>query len=563
MSSTTRFLAGKRALMAGAALLSIIAPAHAQQINSARLLELMVQKGLVSRAEADALIAEAGQSPEAAQASAAVPVGGINGDTQTIPYVPQVVRQQIKDELRSEVMQQAKSEGWAAPDEVAEWTKRIQIFGDVRIRAEGVLMEDGNHRLFPNFQRINSGSGFNVAGIENAPFLNTTEDRHRARIRARLGLRARLTDWISTEVRLATGSDNSPVSTNQTLGGGTNFGKYSLWLDRANIQLRPIQEMTIQLGRFGNPFHTTSLMFDDDLNFDGVAVSGKVPVSQDVAVFGTVGAFPVYNTSFDFGTTDVIKTKSEDKYMAAAQAGVAWKISDGARVKTSVGYFHFSGIDGRLSSPCFLPTSSQSCDTDERRPQFVQFGNTMAALRNIALDPTEPSAPQLQYFGLASRFRVLNANLQLDAKLTDRFGLRLVGDYAKNIGFQEWRARAEAVNNRGPNIARPGQEEVPGDWEGGDDAWHVNLVVGQPDLQRSGEWNLSLGYKHIESDAVVDAFTDSDFHLGGTNAKGFILGGEYALSTGTSLGVRWLSANEVSGPPYANDVLQIDLTARF
>ena len=35
-----------------------------------------------------------------------------------------------------------------------------------------------------------------------------------------------------------------------------------------------------------------------------------------------------------------------------------------------------------------------------------------------------------------------------------------------------------------------------------------------------GEWNFGVFYKYLEADAVLDAFTDSDFHGGGTDAEG-------------------------------------------
>jgi hypothetical protein len=61
----------------------------------------------------------------------------------------------------------------------------------------------------------------------------------------------------------------------------------------------------------------------------------------------------------------------------------------------------------------------------------------------------------------------------------------------------------------------------------------------------------------------MDAFTDSDFHLGGTNAKGWYLGTDFALRKNVWLALRWITANEISGPPLAIDVLFFDLNARF
>jgi len=98
---------------------------------------------------------------------------------------------------------------------------------------------------------------------------------------------------------------------------------------------------------------------------------------------------------------------------------------------------------------------------------------------------------------------------------------------------------------------------------GGNNGWYVNLVVGHPVIAAKGDWSASLGYKHLESDATPDGFTDSDFHLGGTNAQGFILGGKYGLARHTWIGLRWLSANEIAGAPYTNDVVQFDLGSEF
>ena len=62
---------------------------------------------------------------------------------------------------------------------------------------------------------------------------------------------------------------------------------------------------------------------------------------------------------------------------------------------------------------------------------------------------------------------------------------------------------------------------------------------------------------------MLDAFTDSDFHLGGTNAKGYFLGIDYAFTQRVFATLRYLSANEIDGPPLGIDVLQLDLNAQF
>ncbi|MGE0622699.1 MAG: putative porin [Pseudomonadales bacterium] len=49
-------------------------------------------------------------------------------------------------------------------------------------------------------------------------------------------------------------------------------------------------------------------------------------------------------------------------------------------------------------------------------------------------------------------------------------------------------------------------------------------------------WELGYAYEHLEPDAVLGLFTDSDFIGGGTNGRGHIFSGSYALTKNISLG---------------------------
>ena len=82
-------------------------------------------------------------------------------------------------------------------------------------------------------------------------------------------------------------------------------------------------------------------------------------------------------------------------------------------------------------------------------------------------------------------------------------------------------------------------------------------------MKKRSDWQFTTAYKYLERDAVLDAFTDSDFHLGGTDTKGWILGGSYGLGANAWLTLRWLSANEIDGAPLAIDILQVDVNAKF
>ena len=102
-----------------------------------------------------------------------------------------------------------------------------------------------------------------------------------------------------------------------------------------------------------------------------------------------------------------------------------------------------------------------------------------------------------------------------------------------------------------------------GAYEGGDTAWMVNLQIGKSVFEKRGDWNAFIGYRYVESDAVVDGFADSEFGGGGTNVKGFVVGGSIALSKRVKFGVQWMSAEQIAGPPLKTDTLMIDFSAKF
>ena len=99
--------------------------------------------------------------------------------------------------------------------------------------------------------------------------------------------------------------------------------------------------------------------------------------------------------------------------------------------------------------------------------------------------------------------------------------------------------------------------------KGETNAFQVRADLGWPKVDAFGKWSVFTYYKYLERDAVLDAFTDSDFHLGGTNVKGWTVGGNYGLVKNVWLTGRWLTGNVISGPQYGVDVMQLDLNTRF
>jgi len=557
-----------KAAVAGAA--PAAAPSQSVVIN---LIRLLVQEGVLTQDKANALIRQA--QDEAAAAARGQPVvvntppgavkvaeaGKPQPQSVRVPYIPEVVRKQIRDEVKQEVLAQAKAENWAAPDQFPDWVKSVRISGDFRLRYEWDLFDKRNSPFFPNFSALNAGSPFdlnNSAGT-SPPLLDTTQDRARLRERFRLGIGAQINDEWAAGVRLATGNLPNPVSTNQTLGNSLSNDTFNL--DRAFIRYQPTGWLTAWLGRFPDPWFATDLVFDDDLNFDGVAVQvAPRPFGDELRPSLVFGAFPIANTPFNFPDNTSDKHASRDVWLYAAQAQADWRPDPDYEVRVGLGYYYFNNADGALSSPCVALSSADPCDTDFTRPGFIQQGNTLFALRNLVNPTGVPNPPQFQYYGLASKFHELNLTARLDYAATDPIHLIFDADFVKNLGFDRTSINTRnPVNNQGASTTA-GQ---PGPWNGGDSGYLARLTVGYPILRERWNWNFNVGYKYLESDAVLDAFTDSDFHLGGTNAKGYFVGGGLSIAKDIDLSARWLSAREITGAPYSVDVIQVDLNGRF
>ena len=93
--------------------------------------------------------------------------------------------------------------------------------------------------------------------------------------------------------------------------------------------------------------------------------------------------------------------------------------------------------------------------------------------------------------------------------------------------------------------------------------WQVRGQLGSPQLTLKGNWQTFIAYKYLQRDATPDSFVDQTFHLGGTDGKGYILGGSYGLERNIWATLRWFSTDAIDGPPLKVDTLQVDLNARF
>jgi len=213
-------------------------------------------------------------------------------------------------------------------------------------------------------------------------------------------------------------------------------------------------------------------------------------------------------------------------------------------------YFDYVNVEAVPNTGSVPTCDTNNRDSEASVPEFMQGGNTLAAICQEGTQ-SDPRA-SVGLAGLASDYNILNINASYDYAGFAPYHLRLSGDYAKNVGY-----KINSFNRtRLLDAGLFGSDEQT-------TAWQARIDWGWPRVDRAGHWNVFLAYKYVERDAVLDAFTDSDFHLGGTNAKGWFLGMNYGLLKNVWFTGRWLSADAISGPPFGIDLLQLDINTRF
>lgn len=506
------------------------------------LINVLVDSGALTRDKADELVRKAEQD-------AAKKVAQKKPDTSVrVQYVPEVVKNEIREQIKQEVLAQAKSERWAEPNAIPEWLDRITWEGDMRLRYQADDFSRGNAVPFDYaaealFTGVTRAAGF-ISTAEN-----TLEKRERLRLRARLGILGKISDSWSAGIRLATGSTTDRVSTNQTLG--QDFNKYSLLVDRAYIKFDPTEWLTVTGGRIPNPWFSTDLVWDEDLSFEGAAAMLK-PVFGNGAIkpFLTVGAFPLKEEKPPI---------SKGRWIYGTQGGVQWDASSSTRLKVGLGIYSFKNLEGQVETDTAYYDSllgAAGYGQYEYGANLRQKGNTLF-YTNANADGTIPG---INYsgdkFALASRFRPINLTASLDLAQFDPVHVVLTGDWVKNTAFD----RAEIFRRTEGRIDLT---------DGSDRGYQYKLTVGMSQVKNPRDWQVSASYRYLGSDAVVDAFTDSDFGLGGTNLKGYILGAQYGLDRNAVLNLRWLSADSIDSftlnpaHKFSVDVFQADVSVKF
>jgi hypothetical protein len=511
-----------RAVLGGLVVASLALTGSAQAADTTEeLIKLMHSKGMLTPAETSAFL-EKHQLEKAAAASAgsAKPMTVVPGGErylQTISDnvardIKDNVKQEVKNELRDEIARDIKIDAHTAS--VPDWTKRIRFGGDMRMRHQSEYYDPANSTF--------------VKPDKPTELLNSTVDRSRERYRIRVGAKIKVNEQMEGEFKLATGNESDPVSTNDTLGD--TFNKDTVTLDLGYVRWKPLAEslwtgnLALTLGRMPNPFFSTDLVWDKDVNPEGAAMNLMLPMGPRFKGHLAAAAFSIQESEWS----------QHDKWLYGGQVGLEYSPRTTFNAQVYASYYDYRDIEGEMNEPNLTLN-------DFTAPQFIQKGNSLFDINPLTGSSNYKAA-------LAMDYNQFNLTGMVDVGIFDPIHVVFLADYVENLGYDE-----------NEIYLRTGEANVPEQTTG----YQYGMAVGYPTVQDLWDWRVSLFYKYLESDAVLDAFTDSDFHGGGTNAKGWILGGDLGVYKNTWLAARWLSTTEIDGPPFTIDTLQLDLNVKF
>jgi hypothetical protein len=237
----------------------------------------------------------------------------------------------------------------------AEAESPLNVSGDMRVRAQG----DYDDRV---------------------------RDRTSAQVRARLGATYQVSELVAVGARLVTGDPDDPNSTDVQLSSFDDDLQVSL--DQAYVQLN-FGDARVFGGKIPQPFTRTELVWDGDVNPQGVSVMYKHPLGSDSAIRA--------NGIFFIVDEDAVGPEST---MTGAQLGYDLELGEEWTLGFDGAYY-----DYRLGS-------TGGADDGDFRDN----------LRN-------PDGSYLSDFDLADI--IVGATW---AGAGSRWPVRLVGDYVRNVG---------------------------------------------------------------------------------------------------------------------------------
>ncbi|KPK27773.1 MAG: hypothetical protein AMK69_10025 [Nitrospira bacterium SG8_3] len=403
------------------------------------LIEILIKKGILTQEEARELVSEM-----------------------------QRERGRQKAEIKQVAAEAVQEEAQTSKVKLPKWVERIDLSGDLRLR------HDTQWRT------------------EKKP--GKDEDkyhRNRERFRLRLGMKAKTTETTEVGVRLASGS-GFQNTTNQSFDEHARGTE--IFIDRAYASWKPSDWLKLSGGKHKNPLFTTPLVWDPDVNPEGISESLKFDITDGIEIFANLGQWFIEELN--------VKDTNSDPTLLAYQLGSVIKPTEKIKLEFALAYYDYLNLDTIGWEDGVLKDNTEFLGYNQQHSQQMIVDSNGKLL---------------------NEFRCWELGAKLDVKKVLPLPFSVFGSYIQNAD-----ADIDELIEKGVD---PGDSD-PADLEAysGDDrdsGWILGVSVGNK--KKKGDWYAKYFYQELEDYAFPAVFVDSDFHGGGTNNKGHYINGRYFL----------------------------------
>src|SRR5262252_7810369 len=401
---------------------------------------------------------------------------------------------------KSVPLEKSAADKWKLSTSITE----LELYGDIRLRYQY------NGGETQNRGPVASPPANGVAGT------NDWQERERERYRLRLGVRGTLMDDWFFGLRLET--NNNARSTNVTCGddtasstpgGGGPFEKNSdtIYVGQAYGGYKGFPGFIFTAGRMPNPLVYTRMVWDEDINPEGLAEQWK-----HTFVFGAEPAPP---PSYSKDGKAVVAAKPPEPFLKLDLfANFGQFVYDdsnpenplGPRAVNSASAGGPTNQTGQLipNTDAFLLAWQVGARFNFPKSFYFQFAPTLYNytgngdtfnIHYVGGDPRLTNANSLN-----TNQTGINSLLVFDVPM--EFGwkawgipMRIFGDFATNFEADERADAAIEYDANGNVIASPG----PGH---GDQRYAFQAGLGTGQLKKKNDWEVDLWYQHTEQFAL-------------------------------------------------------------
>ena len=420
-----------------------------------------------------------------------------------------IITDQEAEEVRAELTKQT-AETSAGKLKLSTPVTELELYADTRVRYE--------YR------------GGESAGNVDHP--NDSIERQRERYRLRIGLRATLADDWFAGVRIET--SQNPRSTNVTFGDDTStitagssgnsttingpFAKNSdgISVGQAYAGYKGFKDITLTVGKMPNPFICTWMVWDPDINPEGIAEQYKH--TFDLTFGGGGGSSPTYS--------------KEGKVVAAGAASEPWKL----KVDLFANFAQFVYDDVNPEDP--LGARKTSDDRLIPRTDAWLLGWQVGARFTFPKNLYAQIAPTLyNYTGNGDTF---NGHFQggdptlsnSDSLAQNQTGINslLIFDLPAEIGWKLGELPMRLFADFAVNLEADARATAAGHPGKGDQRYSYQIGLGFGQLKARKDWQVDLFYQHNEQYSLDPNLIDNDVLDARLNMEGVGLRAGYALT---------------------------------